>query len=347
MNWRQMDTGRDKPLILLVDDISKNIKELSTILKNDDYLITAAMDGKQALGMTQYLLPDLLVLDIMIPGIDGIEVCQRLKQKPETRDIPVILLTIQTESDDIRKGFRAGAVDYVTKPFNPEELTLKVRNHLEFRKNRHMMGRYKRKLEQETEKNAVLTQKVDELSKELEERDYLLKKLSTMDSLTDLYNYKFIVKRLSESIAESLRYKHPLTVVLLDIDHFKRINSIHGHDIGDQVLAKMSNSIKNGLRQSDIAGRYSGEEFLIILPHTDLDGGYKTAERIRATIEGLDWNGIPDLKVTVSGGVSALPPIGESDPGVKTENMLYKLIMKADNLLFKAKESGRNRIELD
>ncbi len=347
MSHREMDTGRETPLILLVDDISKNIKELSAILKNGEYLITAAMDGKQALGMTQYLLPDLLLLDIMIPGIDGIEVCQRLKQRPETRDIPVILLTIQTESDDIRKGFRAGAVDYVTKPFNPEELILKVRNHLEFRKNRRMIRRFAQKLEQETEKSAMLEKKVDELTEALEERDHQLKKLNTMDSLTDLYNYKFIVKRLSESIAESIRYKHPLTVVLFDIDHFKRINTTHGHELGDKILAKMSNSIKNGLRQSDIAGRYSGEEFLIILPHTDLDGGYKTAERIRSTIEGLDWNGIPDLKVTVSGGVSALPNPENTDPGVKTENILYKLIMKADNLLFKAKESGRNRIELE
>lgn len=348
MDWQEMGTDRNNPLILLVEDIEKNIRELSAILNSEGYSIATAMDGNQALAMARQLLPDLMLLDIMIPGIDGIEVCQRLKLSPETNYIPIILLTIRTESNDIHRGFYAGAMDYITKPFNPQELKLKVKNHLELRKNRYLFEYYKKELKAELTKKAHYESKIIELTSALAEKDRMLDKLTTMDPLTSLYNYRFIIKRLSESIAESVRYQHPLAIILLDIDHFKTINQQHGRQVGDRIIGKISSTIKNGLRQSDIAGRYSGEDFLIILPHTDISGAYKTAERIRSTVEQYPWDDdIPDIKVTISGGVSALNKQEFADVQVKTENILYKIIMKADNLLFKAKENGRNRIERD
>ncbi len=293
------------PLILIVDDVARNLQVLGTILGKENYKIAAANNGEQAISIANSTLPDLILLDIMMPGINGYEACARLKKNPKTRDIPIIFLTAKIELDDIVKGFEAGAVDYITKPFNSVELLVRTKTHLELKISRDLL---KIKNEQ-------------------------LKKLAITDSMTGLYNHRYIIDSLSERIMEARRYKQPLSVIMLDVDHFKKVNDNHGHAFGDFVLVRISTIIEETIRKTDIAGRYGGEEFLIIYTNTDNKSAFNTSERLRKSIEKEKWDKA-DLIVTVSGGICEL----------KDEDF-SKLIMKADSLLYKAKENGRNRIE--
>lgn len=325
----------EKPVILIVDDVTRNVRELAGILKNEGLEIISAMEGNQALEMARQHIPDLVLLDIMIPGIDGIEVCRLLKQDGQTSAIPIILLTIQSETDDIIRGLNAGAIDYIAKPFIRVELLARVRAHIESIRAQKLLKLYRTQYEVEKSENQAL-------SAELLRLKEVMEKMTTEDDLTELFNYKYTMRRLSQIINEARRYGYNLSVIMFDIDQFRRVKGRFGHQVGNDVLASVGAEIKRNIRESDIAGRYSGEEFLVILPHTDNEGGKKTAERIRANVEKLEWE-TRGLRVTVSGGVSTL----ESDQAAKTENILYNLIMKADNLLFKAKEKGRNRIETE
>jgi diguanylate cyclase (GGDEF)-like protein len=291
------------PLILIVDDVVKNLQVLGTILSKQNYKIAAANNGEQAIKIANNTLPDLILLDIMMPGISGFEVCSRLKKDPRTKDISIIFLTAKIEPEDIVKGFEAGGVDYVIKPFNSIELLARVKTHLELKISRDLL---KTKNEQ-------------------------LRELAITDSMTGLYNHRYIVDSLSERIAEAKRYKQSLSVAMLDIDHFKKVNDNHGHPFGDFVLIRISTIIEESIRKTDIAGRYGGEEYLIIFTNTDKKSAFNTLERIRKSIEKEKWDK-GDLVVTISGGLSELEDEDYS-----------KLIKKADNLLYKAKENGRNR----
>ncbi|MCD4670106.1 MAG: diguanylate cyclase [Actinomycetia bacterium] len=294
-----------QPLVLIVDDIAENLQLLGNILKKENYNIAAANNGKQAVAIASDINPDLILLDIMMPEMDGFEVCSKLKNIPETKNIPIIFLTAKVETEDIIKGFKAKAVDYVTKPFNSYELLARVKTHLELKISKNL----------------------------LEDKNKLLKTLSITDGLTGLHNHRYIVDALSQRISESRRYGQPLSIGMFDIDYFKKINDKYGHIFGDKVLIKISSVIEETIRKVDIAGRYGGEEFLIVMPCTESSGAYTTAERIRESIERIKWDR-DGLKITISGGVCEF----------KDEDS-EKLIKKADKLLYKGKKSGRNRIE--
>jgi PleD family two-component response regulator len=247
------NTKKEKqPLVLIVDDVAKNLQLLGNILKKENYRIAAANNGKQAVAIASDINPDLILLDVMMPEMDGFEACGKLKNIPETKDIPIIFLTAKVETEDMIKGFKAGAVDYVTKPFNSYELLARVKTHLELKISRDL----------------------------LEKKNKLLEILSITDGLTGLYNHRYIVDALSQRITETRRYGKPLSIVMLDIDYFKKINDKYGHVFGDEVLIKISSVIEETVREVDIAGRYGGEEFLIVIPDTDSSGAYKTAERL-------------------------------------------------------------------
>lgn len=294
-----------QPLILIVDDVAKNLQLLGNILRKENYNIAAANNGKQAIAIAIDIKPDLILLDVMMPEMDGFEACSKLKNMPGTKDIPIIFLTAKVETEDIINGFKVEAADYVTKPFNSYELLARVKTHLELKINRDL----------------------------LEEKNKLLEILSTTDGLTGLYNHRYIIDVLSQRIIETKRYGQALSIGMFDIDHFKKINDKYGHIFGDKVLIEISSVIEETIRKVDIAGRYGGDEFLIVLPDTDSGGAYKTAERIRESIESINWDK-DGLKVTASGGVREF----------KNEDF-EKLVNKADKLLYIAKNSGRNRIE--
>ncbi len=295
----------EQPLVLMVDDVPKNLQVLGTMLSKEKYRIAAASNGEQAIAIADDTLPDLILLDVMMPGLNGYETCTKLKSISKIKEIPVIFLTAKIETEDVVKGFKVGAVDYVTKPFNSFELLARVRTQVELKTNRDL----------------------------LKEQNELLQKLSITDRMTGLYNHQYIIDSLSKRIAESKRYKQPLSIAMMDIDFFKKVNDSHGHAFGDHVLIKISSIMEDTIRKTDMVGRYGGEEFLVIFTNTDSKNALKTTERIRESVEKQKWDK-PKLKVTISGGV-----------GQAKDEDASEIIIKVDNLLYKAKENGRNRIE--
>ncbi|MFH0875095.1 MAG: diguanylate cyclase [archaeon] len=289
----------------IVDDTVKNLQVLGTILKAENYKIAVATNGTQAISIANDINPDLILLDVMMPELDGFETCKKLKSLPETKDVPVIFLTAKVETEDIIEGFKAGAVDYITKPFNSYELKARVKTHIELK-----------------------------ISKDLlEQKNAILKKLSITDGLTGLFNHRYITDALSRLVEENNRYSQPLSISMFDIDNFKKANDEYGHLFGDEVLVKISNSIESCLRKTDMVGRYGGEEFLVLFAHTNLKGAAESAERIIRNIENLKWEK-ENFKITVSAGVCE-----------KKDEDTTTLIKKADDLLYAAKQKGKNRME--
>ena len=296
--------NKSKPIVLVVDDTPANIHVLVEALR-DDYDMMAATRGKQALelaaGSPQ---PDLVLLDMMMPEMDGHEVCRRLKEDARTKDIPVIFITAITSDLNEEKSFELGAVDYVTKPFSLPIVRARVRTHIM-----------------------------------LKTRTDLLERLSNLDGLTGIANRRRFDEILSTEWSRCLRQKCPISIVLADVDHFKQYNDKHGHGAGDDCLRGLAVLLEQaGARPGDLAARYGGEEFVILLPFTDLDGALAVGEKLR--ILALEWcpdnSGSGEKKVTISAGVATTVPTEDSTPEM--------LVNAADELLYKAKREGRNRV---
>ncbi len=316
---------QETPSILIVDDDATNLRLLGNILKKENYQISLARSGHEALTMTANFVPDLILLDILMPDMNGIEVCKQIKNSPETREVPIIFLTAKTRIEDFVKGFKVGAADYVTKPFNSSELLARVTTQLELKQTRNAIVRMNDMLEAEIKAKQQAEKDKEELAEEM-------KSVAITDDLTELYSYIYVTERLTQEISEATRYSHNLSVIMFDIDQLGMINEKYGRPTGDEVLVKVAFTIINELREVDIVGRYGGEEFLVILPNTNIEDCGKTAERVRKSIEQIIWyHG--GLKVTLSGGICETK--GEDAP---------ELIAKAERLLQKAKSMGRNCI---
>lgn len=256
-----------------------------------------AHSGKEALSRKDLKSFDLILLDINMPGLNGYELCSALKDSGETNEIPIIFLTGNSLPEEKVEGFRCGAIDYVTKPFNGSELLARVKNHLKSKHN----------------------------------QDFL-KELALMDGLTKLYNHSYIHERLSEEMSKAKRHKLELSLIMIDLDNFKMINDSFGHNLGDCVLKKVASTIQGLLREEDIAGRYGGEEFIIILPNTNCSSALIVAEKIRNSVKKLKWE-TEALKISLSGGVYSFA--GET---------VNEFIEKTDQLLYNAKNMGKDRI---
>ncbi len=286
--------------ILIVDDKPRNIQLLGNILRNEKHNVEFALSGTEALAWTKSNSFDLILLDIMMPVMDGYEVCKELKSNSETSDIPIIFLTAKSDEENIVKGFDLGAVDYIVKPFRKRELLARVFTHLELKNTRDQ-----------------------------------LKRLAAIDGLTKLYNHSFVNNRLYEEISHSFRHKIPLSIIMFDLDHFKKINDTFGHQTGDEVLVKVSQAIIDQLRMNDTPGRYGGEEFLIILPATSIADARIVAEKVRKSISALTWDQ-KELRVTASGGICEYLAMNNENAN--------ELINRADKLLYQAKHNGRDQI---
>lgn len=318
-------TDRKTPMVLIVDDDATNLRLLENLLKREKYQIAFARSGKETLAMMENFTPDLILLDIIMPDMNGIEVCRQIKEAPESKDVPIIFLTAKTRIEDFVEGFQAGAADYVTKPFNATELLARVTTQLELKLNRETLDQMNEKLKSEIREK----QRIEREKESLERR---IGSLSITDDLTELYSYIYVTERLAQEIAVSKRYAHDLSIALFDIDQLGTINDEFGEQTGDEVLVRVAFTIINELREVDIVGRYGGEEFLVILPNTDIEGCILTTERVRKSIESIIWYH-DGLKVTLSGGACTL---GDEDAS--------ELIEKAKKCLKKAKSDGRNRI---
>ena len=302
-----------KNKILIVDDNKINLLIAEKLLLEYDYQIETATSGEEALSKVLASRFDLVIMDIVMPGMDGYEACVKIKDQDPY--VLVIMLTGLTDDNALHKSFASGAVDFIKKPIHKMELYVRVKNALKIRN---------------AEKSLQKT-----LAK-LEEKNRLLEVLADTDGLTGLYNHRYLINILSYNMNIAKRYSSPLSIIMFDIDHFKYVNDTYGHITGDKILKLVASTFSDYLRNVDIVGRYGGEEFLIILQNTNLKGCIKAAELLRKQIEKkvITERG-NNITITISGGVCEYK-IGYNLPSY---------ISTADKLLYTAKKNGRNRIE--
>jgi diguanylate cyclase (GGDEF)-like protein len=290
--------------VLVVDD-SEFIHELvRTRLREEGLHVEHQLTGEDGLRHAIEVRPDLILLDIELPDLNGFEVCRRLKERAETRTIPVIFLTGQSDTEAKVRGLDLGAVDYVIKPFDEVELRARVRA-------------------------ALRTKRLQDL----------LQQQSFLDGLTGLWNRGYLDHRLEGELNIARRYERRLSLLLGDIDHFKRVNDTFGHLFGDYVIQRIAEALSTHARRSDIACRYGGEEFALLLPSAGIEEAALVAERLRVAVEASPFHlRGTQLNVTISFGVATSDGL---DP-LTSES----LIARADRALYNAKESGRNCVHI-
>jgi diguanylate cyclase (GGDEF)-like protein len=315
-----------KGSILVVDDTLDNLRLLNDILTRDGYLVRPVPNGKMALSSAQLDPPDLILLDIMMPGMDGFEVCQRLKADERTAEAPVIFLSALSDLTDKVKAFGVGGVDYIIKPFQTEEVLMRVHTHITIR---HLQ----QSLE---EKNAQLELEITERKRAQEE----LERLASTDPLTGLYNRRRFFMLADAEFRKAQRYNRPLSVLVFDVDFFKRVNDTFGHGVGDQALVHVAHLARVTARDADVVARLGGEEFAVLLPETGRLDGRRAAERLRQIIEKtpLQADG-HEVKVTVSIGVA------DNNIDVAADHF-DQILTWADRALYIAKDAGRNQVSV-
>jgi diguanylate cyclase (GGDEF)-like protein len=330
-----MVTLNDESSILIADDTPENLTVLRKMLTEQGYRVRPAISGKIALKAVDEELPDLILLDIMMPEMDGYEVCRHLKANKRTRDIPVLFISALDETINKVEAFAEGGLDYITKPFHLEEVLARVQTHL--------MLRYMQvKLQ---EQNIQLKQEIEERKKaqaDLADANKKLEDLANFDGLTQIPNRRYFNEFFELEWKRLVREKRMISVLLMDIDFFKRFNDTYGHVAGDECLKKVAQGIAKCIkRPADMAARYGGEEFVVLLPMTDHKGAIQVAELIQTKISDLKiLNEKSDAGpfVSLSIGVACKIPDTKKTP--------QDLIHEADQALYQAKESGRNQIKL-
>jgi two-component system, cell cycle response regulator len=302
--------------ILVVDDHEDNIEVLRLRLESWGYHTDAVQDGAAALRAVEQSPPDLILLDVMMPEVSGIEVARRVKANRSLPFIPIIMQTALDSTEAKVEGLEAGADDYITKPIDFAELKARLRSMLRIKR---------------------LQEALEERERELLEVNERLRHMSQTDGLTGLDNRRHLNDRLEEMFQHAQRLAEPFSCVMCDLDHFKSVNDTYCHQAGDEVLKQLSAILKDEAREIDRVGRYGGEEFMLLLPGTVLDAAVTFAERVRKRIEGHTFS-FPggSLSRTASFGVSGWP-----HPKIKACD---SLVRAADDALYVAKEMGRNRV---
>jgi two-component system cell cycle response regulator len=291
--------------VLVAEDSLVVRSILRSHLQEEGYAVVEAEDGEAAIARCKTSPPDAILLDIEMPGLDGHQVLAHLKAEDALKDIPVVFLTGRTGSDDLITGLRAGAHDYLKKPFEAAELVARV--------------------------GAAV--RVKQLQDALRERNHELDRLGRVDGLTGIYNRRHMEEQLWQRHRAAQRHGRPMTVVMLDLDRFKSVNDTYGHAAGDAVLREVAARLQNILRAGDVVGRWGGEEFLLLLPDTDEPAASALVERLCPLMASAPVDvGGHLLTVTMSGGYAT----GIDDP--------EDLTRQADHALYRAKAAGRNRI---
>ncbi len=305
------------PKILVVDDVELNLELQKTYLTSSGYDVVVAMDGEEALEKVETEHPDLVLLDVMMPKLNGFEVCQILKNDPKTQFIPVIMVTALQDVEDRVRGIESGADDFISKPFNKMELMARVKSLLRIKF-----------LHDELEKKIA----------QLNEAKIRMEQLAVTDGMTGLYNYRYFREQLSHEMDRAIRHNLELSLLMMDIDFFKNYNDLHGHPAGDDVLRTLADLIRRNLRKIDIPARYGGEEFAVILPETGDRAAAIVAEKIRQLVEATPIpfeEQQPNGRLTVSIGVATYPVDARDEK---------QLIEVADRRLYRAKQMGRNQV---
>ncbi len=302
--------------ILVVDDHPDNVEIINARLSSRGFLVETASNGQEALDRVREDPPHLILLDVMMPLMDGYEVSRRIKTDESLPFIPIILVTARDSTQDKVDGLDAGADDYLTKPINFPELEARVRSMLRIKR---------------------LQDELDEKNRQLEVANKRLRKLSVTDGLTELFNHRHIHELLHEEFERSKRSAEPIAVAMLDLDRFKQVNDTYGHPTGDVVLYETAHMLRDTAREIDMPGRYGGEEFIMILPGTGEEAAAQFAERVRQRVaEHMYRDEATELRMTLSCGVASYPSDGIESPD--------DLIKRADEALYAAKEGGRDRV---
>jgi diguanylate cyclase (GGDEF)-like protein len=298
--------------ILIIDDADGIRSRIIGALKEADLFeyYREARDGLEGFKSVIASKPDVVICDLEMPRMDGFKFLQVMNAQKELQDIPIIMLTGRESLDLKIKGLEQGACDYLTKPFDIAELVARVKVQL----------------------------KVKALQDELKKSNELLTELSDTDPLTHLYNRRYLTKILNIELTRTIRNGEDLSFIILDIDHFKKVNDAYGHQNGDKVLTAVADALRAGCRSYDMAARYGGEEFVLVLPGASLQGGITVAEHLRNNVRMISFEPpMEKLVVTISAGVSVFP--------TKQVNDVDSLIRAADDALYRAKQNGRNRVE--
>jgi diguanylate cyclase (GGDEF)-like protein len=261
--------------ILVVDDILLNVKLLAARLEHENYLVSTAADGFEALAKIDAEQPDIILLDVMMPGLDGFETCRRIKADVAMAHIPVVMVTALSEVDDLVRGFEAGADDFLIQPVNGPALLARVRSQLQRKR------QYERIIEE-----------------------------SLVDPLTGAFNRRYFDAHAPRLAARCRVARRPIAVLMVDVDRFKRINDTWGHAKGDRVLKEVVDRVTSALRPSDLVSRRGGDEFAVVMPDTDLDASIQVAERLRFRVGDAPIEGVA---VTVSIGAAASRPDAEEE----------------------------------
>lgn len=307
-----------KANLLLVEDDETQGKALHCSLEAAGFSVIWAQSGFEALKLARSATPEVIILDVIMADMDGLAVCRWLKMNHSTRDIPVIMLTARSAVHDRVEGLNVGANDYLVKPFAPEELEARILAALRVR-------------EAQSELRAR--------NQQLEAMVHRVEAIAITDPLTGLYNRRRFADDLRREYALTRRYRNSLSCVMLDIDHFKVHNDAHGHDFGDRVLKEFAVLLTQNIREVDVACRYGGEEFVLLLPHTPKDKAVVVAERVLSRLRERQFeHGEERVKITVSIGIASTVDVDSNDPDA--------LVRAADIALYEAKRLGRNRIVL-
>lgn len=293
-----------KPKVLVVDDQAVNIRLVHDLFK-DEYDIVMATNGEQAIAQCDAQMPDIILLDVVMPGIDGYEVCRILKSKPNTKNIPIIFLTSKTEDAEEILGFQLGAADCIAKPINQLVLSARLKTHL------------------------ILKLQTD-----------ALRSMALIDGLTGIANRRRFDEQLQIDWRQCIRQEQPMSILMIDVDYFKQYNDLYGHLKGDECLVQIAKILKSVTqRPIDLVARYGGEEFVCILPNTDLKGAVKLAEQMltKTRTQAIPQNKTNENSiVTISIGVAST--IGTHGRSVDS------LLEAADTQLYEAKTNGRDRL---
>lgn len=302
-----LDNKRRK--VLVVDDDPASIRITCRALEFEGYQVQSARSGEEALSKLNSWRPHLVLLDVSMPGLNGLETLNQVRAMGEY--MSVIFVSGKSESEDVIRGLDAGADDYVRKPFDSLELLARVRSQL----------------------------RIKDLNDSLKRANDKLKELVDIDDLTGLFNMRSLYKRLDFELDRARRYRRSVCVMMMDMDHFKRVNDEHDHLFGSFVLAEVGKMVRENIRKVDFAARYGGDEFLIVLTEIDAVGAEVFAERLRERIDAHTFTSDNHkIHLTASIGFAVVSPsIRDIDARA--------LVRVADKELYKAKEKGRNRVE--
>lgn len=298
----------NRQTLVVVDDSKSNLNAMRGLFRSD-YDVVTFESARDAIAHTRAASVDLILLDIAMPDMSGLEACAVLKGDPRTKDIPIIFVTAAGSSGDEERGLLMGAVDYIAKPFNLAILRARVDNHMK-------LAFYRRQLEA----------------------------LSNLDGLTGVSNRRQLDEQLQRHYASAIRFGYSLSLLMIDVDDFKLFNDTYGHMVGDQCLKQVADTIMSARRrETDVVGRYGGEEFAVILPDTGLDGGMVFADLLLRSIREIDLKNVEfaiDLPVTVSIGLAVLSATQSKEQSMS----LDEFVTLADMELYRAKRAGKDRV---